>query len=57
MPVYQVQMQRTITQLASFEVQAVTKSGAIAIVNANRESLDWSTTDTDYDFPDIEEVA
>jgi hypothetical protein len=57
MPVYQVQMQRTMTQQASIEVEAVDKRQAIAMANGRRESLDWSTTDTDYEYPDIEEVA
>ena len=57
MPKFQIQMQRTITELASFEMEAADKHEAYRKANAMRESLDWSTTDTDYEYPDIEEVA
>ena len=54
---YQVTMQRTITQLASFDIEAADKKDAVWRANAMRETVDWDTTDADYDIPDIEEVA
>jgi hypothetical protein len=54
---YQVEIQRTITQLAIIEVDAVNKRDACTMANARRETVEWSTTDTDYEVSDLYEVA
>jgi hypothetical protein len=51
---YIVTMQRTITQLATIEIVAANEREAAGKADDMRESVEWSTTDTDYDFPDVE---
>ncbi len=54
---YRVEMQRTITQIAVLEFEDGDKSDAIRRAREQREIAEWETTDTDYDFPDVSEVA
>jgi len=54
---YRVEMQRTITQIAVLEFEDGDKSDAIRRSREQGEIAEWETTDTDYDFPDVSEVA
>jgi hypothetical protein len=38
-------------------MEATDKHDAYQKANSMRESLDWDTTDDDYEYPDIEEVT
>ena len=43
-------------QQASITVEADSKESAKMIAKQIRESTEWNTTDTEYDFSDISEV-
>jgi hypothetical protein len=53
---YNVPMQRTIVQYVMMEIEADDVEAAIGKASAIREMADWSTTDTDYDEIDPEDV-
>ena len=56
MPKFEVFAQRTMIQQASITVEADSKESAKMIAKQIRESIEWNTTDTEYDFSDISEV-
>jgi len=54
MPKFQVEMLRTMTQTVVVEIEATDKHEAAKKAYDIKEDLEWSTTDTNYDFPDVE---
>lgn len=53
---YEVQMRREIVQLAVVEVEAKDEYEAAQKAQAQRESLDWSTTDSNYEAVYAEKI-
>jgi hypothetical protein len=53
---YNVPMQRTIIQYVMVEMEADDVDSAIEKANSVRETVEWSTTDTDYDETVSEDV-
>jgi hypothetical protein len=51
--IYTVQIQRTITQLATVEIEASDEKDAIEKAGDRREDLEYSATDTEYDYPEV----
>jgi len=47
---YTVQVKRTLTQTVEIEVDAINEYDARYLANLQRETLEYDTTDSDYDF-------
>ena len=57
MPNFEVEMVRELNQLAVINVEAKDEADAAKKAQSIRESLDWSTTDSNYEVVYAHEVA
>lgn len=53
---YEVEMRRELIQMAVVEVEAKDEYEAVQKAQAQRESLDWSTTDSNYEAVSAEKI-
>lgn len=54
---FEVEMRRELIEMAIVEIEAEDEADAARKVQTMRESLDWSTTDSNYDVVCAREVA